>query len=233
MQRGASRGATRDTVTQQAGHNAPAALIRCPYISDTTATATPSLRMESGDGPNAITGPSGHAPPHPHHGLPSGGFSVAPHPPPFYGDSMKLTRGHSCVLCQQRKVRCDKQKPCANCVKAGAECKVIPPQPPRRRRKKPLERDLIGQLKKYETLLAQNGIKFDPIADDLKPGDIHSEDVNDLGQNLGGLKTSPESSTAADYEGGGGDKSVAFPCGRRGSSRSNSEIQEYEVYAIL
>jgi hypothetical protein len=126
---------------------------------------------------------------------------------------MKLTRGHSCVLCQQRKVRCDKQKPCANCVKAKAECKVIPPQPPRRRRKKPQERDLIGQLKKYETLLAQNGIKFDPVSDDFKSGDIHGEDVNDLGHDLSGLKTSPESTGPGDYmrEGVEGDEKSVHP----------------------
>lgn len=106
-------------------------------------------------------------------------------------------------------MRCDKQKPCANCVKAKAECVVIPPQPPRRRRKKPQERDLISQLKKYETLLAQNGIKFDPISDELKAGDTQAEDVNDLGQDLSGLKTSPESTGgAADYmrEGVEGDE---------------------------
>lgn len=186
--------------------------------------------MESGHG-SATTGPPG----------PSGGFPAVP-PPPFYGDPasvMKLTRGHSCVLCQQRKVRCDKQKPCANCVKAGAECKVIPPQPPRRRRKKPLERDLISQLKKYESLLAQNGIKFDPVADDLKPGDIHLEDVNDLGQDISGLKTSPESSAAADYMSNGveGDEksvhlSVLITPLPAVLSRLTQE-QKREIYALL
>jgi len=109
---------------------------------------------------------------------------------------MKLTRGHSCVLCQQRKVRCDKQKPCANCVKAGVECRVVPPQPPRRRKKKPHERDLIDRLRKYEALLSQHGVNFEPIAHDLKHGD-NGDDVADLEQDLSGLKTSP--SSAADH----------------------------------
>ncbi|KAL1840147.1 hypothetical protein VTJ49DRAFT_763 [Mycothermus thermophilus] len=108
---------------------------------------------------------------------------------------VKLTRGHSCVLCQQRKVRCDKQKPCANCVKAQVECRVVPPQPPRRRKKKPQERDLIDRLRKYESLLTQAGVDFDPIGHQLKlpldPGD----DVADLEHDLIGLKTSPSSST--------------------------------------
>lgn len=83
----------------------------------------------------------------------------------------KLTRGHSCVLCQQRKVRCDKNKPCANCVKAGVECKVVPPLPPRRRKKKPHERELIDRLRKYESLLNQHGVDFEPIGQTLRPSD--------------------------------------------------------------
>jgi hypothetical protein len=123
---------------------------------------------------------------------------------------MKLTRGHSCVLCQQRKVRCDKQKPCANCVKAQVECRIVPPQPPRRRRKKPHERDLIERLKQYEALLAKHGVTFEPIADEFKASD-HAEDVADLGQDLSGLKTSPESSAPTDYNQGDGDeKSVLW-----------------------
>jgi hypothetical protein len=113
----------------------------------------------------------------------------APAPEPA---AMKLTRGHSCVLCQQRKVRCDKQKPCANCVKAHVECRVVPPQPPRRRKKKPHERDLIDRLRKYESLLSQHGVNFEPIAHDLKPSD-HGDDVADLEHDLIGLKTSPSS----------------------------------------
>ncbi|KAK3318303.1 fungal-specific transcription factor domain-containing protein [Apodospora peruviana] len=109
---------------------------------------------------------------------------------------MKLTRGHSCVLCQQRKVRCDKQKPCANCVKANVECRVVPPQPPRRRKKKPHERDLIDRLRKYENLLSQHGVNFEPIAHELKHAD-NGDDVTELEQDLSGLKTSP--SSAADH----------------------------------
>ncbi|KAK1759293.1 putative transcriptional regulatory protein [Echria macrotheca] len=116
----------------------------------------------------------------------------APGPGPEASAAMKLTRGHSCVLCQQRKVRCDKQKPCANCVKANVECRVVPPQPPRRRKKKPHERDLIDRLRKYEHLLSQHGVNFDPIAQDLKPSEA-ADDVADLEQDLSGLKTSPSS----------------------------------------
>lgn len=117
--------------------------------------------------------------------------------------AMKLTRGTSCVLCQQRKVRCDKNKPCANCVKAGVECRVIPPQPPRRRKKRLQEKDLIDRLKKYESLLSENGVKFDAIGQDLRSDGHHGDDVEDLENDFEGLKTSPEASVSpsADSQG--------------------------------
>ncbi|KAI6364520.1 hypothetical protein MCOR25_005651 [Pyricularia grisea] len=115
---------------------------------------------------------------------------------------VKVTRGHSCVLCQKRKVRCDKTKPCSNCVKAGVECHVEPPLPPNRARgaKKTLQRDLINRLKRYESLLAQHGVAFDAMSKDLRPsGIIAGDDVDELEKNLGGLKTSSvEDSLALD-----------------------------------
>ncbi|TLD27189.1 hypothetical protein PspLS_05021 [Pyricularia sp. CBS 133598] len=107
---------------------------------------------------------------------------------------VKVTRGHSCVLCQKRKVRCDKTKPCSNCVKAGVECHVEPPLPPNRTRgaKKTLQRDLINRLKRYESLMAQHGVAFDAMSKDLRPSAIVAgDDVGELEKNLGGLKTSP------------------------------------------
>jgi hypothetical protein len=112
------------------------------------------------------------------------------------GSGVKLTRGTSCVLCQQRKVRCDKNKPCANCVKAGVECRVVPPHPPRRRRKKLQEKDLLERLKKYETLLNDNGVKFEPISKDLRDDaeDGRMEDVDELENDFEDLKTDGEAS---------------------------------------
>ncbi|UZP35096.1 hypothetical protein NXS19_002912 [Fusarium pseudograminearum] len=34
----------------------------------------------------------------------------------------KITRGHSCVPCQHRKIRCNGQTPCAYCIRTGKEC---------------------------------------------------------------------------------------------------------------
>lgn len=34
----------------------------------------------------------------------------------------RVTRGHSCFSCQQRKVKCDGQRPCSTCLRNGGEC---------------------------------------------------------------------------------------------------------------
>ncbi|KAF3061635.1 hypothetical protein GL218_03348 [Daldinia childiae] len=110
---------------------------------------------------------------------PPAGSSVNYTPPNPDASMIKVTRGHSCVLCQQRKVRCDKNKPCSNCLKANVECRVVPPQPPRRRKKRVPERDLVERLRKYEALLAQNGIEFDSLGPDVKivdPGSVEDGD---------------------------------------------------------
>ncbi|MBE3043517.1 Zn(II)2Cys6 transcription factor [Candidatus Bathyarchaeota archaeon] len=141
-------------------------------------------------GPDPPPGARDHpAPEHPVPGL-----------PPQHPDmAVKLTRGTSCVLCQQRKVRCDKSKPCANCVKARVECRVVPPLPPRRRKKRLQERDLVERLRKYEGLLSENNITFESIAAELPGGGAAGlgegeDEVTELGDEFEGLRTSPGSS---------------------------------------
>ena len=138
----------------------------------------------------------------PEHSIPSQAPSQPPLQPQYPDMAVKLTRGTSCVLCQQRKVRCDKNKPCANCVKARVECRVVPPQPPRRRKKRLQEKDLVERLRKYEALLSENNIKFESIAADLPGGSAGGlgegpggDDVAELGDDFEGLRTSPGSST--------------------------------------
>ena len=115
---------------------------------------------------------------------------------PFDSSNVKLTRGTSCVLCQQRKVRCDKNKPCANCVKAKVECFVVPPHPPRRRKKRLQERDLIDRLKKYEALLSEHGVKFEPMGHELRSDGPPVDAVEDLENDFHDLKTSPDTSVS-------------------------------------
>ncbi|KUJ11564.1 uncharacterized protein LY89DRAFT_654212 [Mollisia scopiformis] len=68
----------------------------------------------------------------------------------------------ACVLCQQRKVRCDRKSPCANCIKAQVECIPSTLQPRRRRRQFP-ESDLLERLRRYEDLLRQKGVEVEPL----------------------------------------------------------------------
>lgn len=45
---------------------------------------------------------------------------------------------------------------------------MVPPQPPRRRKRRIPERDLVDRLRKYESLLSQNGIEFESLGPDVK-----------------------------------------------------------------
>jgi hypothetical protein len=46
-------------------------------------------------------------------------------------NEFRITRGHSCVPCQHRKIRCTGQAPCAYCIKTGKDCVRPPPRSPR------------------------------------------------------------------------------------------------------
>ncbi|KAF2097191.1 putative C6 transcription factor [Rhizodiscina lignyota] len=95
-------------------------------------------------------------------------MSTVPTPAPTPDSSSKLSKPQrvlACVLCQQRKVRCDRKFPCANCIKSGAQCVPATLNPRRRRRRFP-ERELLERLHKYEELLRQNNIKFEPLHKD-------------------------------------------------------------------
>lgn len=72
-------------------------------------------------------------------------------------------RGHACVLCQQRKVKCSRETPCSGCIKSRAECVYRDPAPPRRRKRRSPEDVLLARLKRYEELLQSAGIKVDPV----------------------------------------------------------------------
>ncbi|KAI3570733.1 hypothetical protein IWW34DRAFT_676283 [Fusarium oxysporum f. sp. albedinis] len=73
----------------------------------------------------------------------------------------KRQRVLACVLCQQRKVKCDRKFPCSNCTKHGMQC--VPATQPRQRRRRFPERELLERLRKYEALMRQNNVKFEPL----------------------------------------------------------------------
>lgn len=97
---------------------------------------------------------------------------TAPTAHPSSSQSSKRQRVLACVLCQQRKVKCDRKFPCANCVKFRAQC-VPSTLAPRRRRRKVPDQALLTRLSKYEELLQQNNVEFEPL-DKAQHGDTTS-----------------------------------------------------------
>ncbi|KAF2265096.1 hypothetical protein CC78DRAFT_212384 [Lojkania enalia] len=70
-----------------------------------------------------------------------------------------VSKTFSCVLCAQRKVKCDKRpRGCANCTKARVPCVYKTPPPPRRRKKGEREIDTNTRLKLYENALRKLGV---------------------------------------------------------------------------
>jgi Fungal Zn(2)-Cys(6) binuclear cluster domain len=88
----------------------------------------------------------------------------------FSGLPNKITRGHSCLSCQQRKVRCDGQRPCSTCTKTGDACAPAKSSKTLKRRDAPVSDRLLSRLKRCEELLQAHGIK---IEDDLTSNDRH------------------------------------------------------------
>ena len=62
-------------------------------------------------------------------------------------------RTHSCVLCQKRKVKCDRNVPCSGCIRLGVECVEAIPAPPRPRKRKASTSNLQSRLLRCEELL--------------------------------------------------------------------------------
>lgn len=75
----------------------------------------------------------------------------------------KPQRVLACVSCQQRKVKCDRKFPCANCFRSGAYCVPANSLAPRQRRRRFAERELLERLRNYEGLLRENDIDFEPL----------------------------------------------------------------------
>ncbi|THC87962.1 hypothetical protein EYZ11_012595 [Aspergillus tanneri] len=81
----------------------------------------------------------------------------------------------ACILCQQRKVRCDREFPCVNCMRAGVQCVPAVARP--RRRRFP-ERELLERVRRYESLLREHHILFEP----LHPSGVETPSQSDNGK---------------------------------------------------
>ncbi|KAK0383752.1 hypothetical protein NLU13_9663 [Sarocladium strictum] len=86
----------------------------------------------------------------------------------------KHSRVLACVLCQHRKIKCDRNTPCSNCIKANVTCTPSTPAPARKRRRP--NQDLQERLARCEDLLKQYagtgpppGTAVSRLADPLTP----------------------------------------------------------------
>ena len=114
--------------------------------------------------------------------------STSPEPPNFPIGSQKK---HPCLLCQQRKVKCDRNEPCFHCRKAGVDC-VSPPQHPQRRRKRRFpEAELLARIRRYEHHLKSYGADIDAINREDKMSVTELPMLNQTGNSPVELLTGP------------------------------------------
>lgn len=86
-----------------------------------------------------------------------------------------VQKAFSCVLCAQRKVKCDKRPGgCNSCTKARVPCIYKAPPPPRRRRKGVRDVDTATKLRIYEDALRQAGIDPESLVRQASPYDPHA-----------------------------------------------------------
>jgi hypothetical protein len=67
----------------------------------------------------------------------------------------------ACIRCAERKVKCDRQKPCSACAKHNVDCVFNTTKPPRKKRKRVKVQVLVDRLNQYEALLQKHGINPD------------------------------------------------------------------------
>jgi hypothetical protein len=80
-------------------------------------------------------------------------------PEPYITTEQAIHKTFSCVLCSQRKVKCDKRPGgCANCTKVRVQCVYKAPPPPRRRKRGVREIDTNARLRLYEDALRHFGV---------------------------------------------------------------------------
>ncbi|KAK7423029.1 hypothetical protein QQX98_001319 [Neonectria punicea] len=85
--------------------------------------------------------------------------------PPSLPSSVPSKPNFACIRCAERKVKCDRQRPCSACVNHKVDCVFQPPRPPRRRRRQVKDQILTDRLRYYETLLHEKGIEPTKLSD--------------------------------------------------------------------
>jgi hypothetical protein len=92
-----------------------------------------------------------------------------------------LTSPPSCVICRRRKVRCDRNTPCSNCVKAKCNCNY--PSPGRRVRRK-AKADSARHDRTSQSRLLDKVRRLEGIVKDLTEQAIEAPQGSPAGCNL-------------------------------------------------
>ncbi|KAM3502421.1 hypothetical protein MY11210_009072 [Beauveria gryllotalpidicola] len=78
-----------------------------------------------------------------------------PSPAVSADDSVKT---FSCLVCRQRKVRCDHAQPCRNCKRTKVDCEYVAPVRGKRKRSQPSRETMHAKLRRYEDMLKTRGV---------------------------------------------------------------------------
>ncbi|KAI0872114.1 fungal-specific transcription factor domain-containing protein [Hypoxylon argillaceum] len=118
--------------------------------------------------------------------------------PNFVSNSNSTQPVHirSCVLCRQRKVKCDRRQPCSNCIRAGANC-VHPPGAGRaaKRPRQAADTKVLDRLSQLETTIRRlqqqaKGRDADP---HTAPEPVQAQESRDLVDDANqGTEATPE-----------------------------------------
>ncbi|CAN8102514.1 unnamed protein product [Discula destructiva] len=90
---------------------------------------------------------------------------------------------YSCLLCKQRKVRCDRANPCSGCVRAGVQCEPGVRQPYKRRKRNDLLRDEDLPSRSRSDSISSRALDSRPLAAAEEPRPDRPQ-VPTFGQNL-------------------------------------------------
>ncbi|KAI3324823.1 hypothetical protein HD806DRAFT_56535 [Xylariaceae sp. AK1471] len=119
----------------------------------------------------------------------------------------------SCTSCRARKLKCDKQDPCRNCVRSGSEC-VFPARKRIQRPRKTKNAELLQRLNRLESIVGKVGLANLEEADaEVRAGEQVAEPLlhpaivvsskphnnDDLGGVNKCVKRTPQDSTASRY----------------------------------
>lgn len=84
--------------------------------------------------------------------------TASPQPGPSADGSQKP---FSCLVCRQRKVKCNRSWPCQNCTRAQIDCEYVSPVRGKRARTAAPREGLHAKMRRYENLLKTRGVSLD------------------------------------------------------------------------